>query len=42
LLTGDGNRFEILNIVTGDDFGSDQFGGVFIVTPIELAAVQGQ
>ncbi|HZV27153.1 MAG TPA: hypothetical protein VFG00_12785 [Acidothermaceae bacterium] len=35
--TGDGNRFAILNLVTDDDFSSDDFAGMFVVTPIELA-----
>ena len=35
---GDGDRFEILNIVDGGcHLDTDQFGGVFVVTPVELA-----
>jgi hypothetical protein len=32
-----GNRFRIENIVRGDDPGSDEFDGAFVVSPVELA-----
>ena len=35
--TGDGNRFRIENIVPERDLPVDDFHGLFVVTPLELA-----
>jgi hypothetical protein len=37
LLTGDRNRFRILNIVTDENVPGDDFHGLFVVTPLKPA-----